>query len=83
METRQKKKGSKEQIITLTITKKNVPTIAGLKVGDKTSKIAKLYGKNCKINKAKTKILYVAGKYNMVITVKNKKVTNIEILWDL
>ena len=83
VETRQKKKGSKEQIIGLTITKKNVPTIAGLKVGDKTSKIAKLYGKDCKVNKAKTKILYEVGKYYMEVTVKNKKVTKIAILWDL
>lgn len=83
VETLQKKKGGKEQIITLTMTKKNVPTIAGLKVGDKTSKIAKLYGKDCKVNKAKTKILYEVGKYYMEITVKKSKVTKITILWDL
>ena len=83
IETRKKTEKSKEQIIGFTVTKKTVPTIAGLRVGDKTSKIQKLYGKNCMINRAKTKVVYNTGDYYLEITTKNKKITRISILWDL
>lgn len=83
IETLQKKKGGKEQIITLQITKSTVPTLAGLKVGNKSSRIAKLYGKKCKINKAKTRVLYTAGAYDLIIETRKSKVTKITLLWDL
>lgn len=48
IETRYKSaKKTSEQIISITLTKSTVPTIAGLKVGASSSKIKDLYGKKC------------------------------------
>ena len=83
IETLQKKEKSKEKIITIEVTKKTVPTIAGLRVGDKTSKLAKLYGKKCKINKSKTQVVYETGDYVMRITARKGIIKKIEIVWVL
>lgn len=82
IETLQKKKGdSKQKIITITVKKNKVPTIAGLKIGHKTSKIADKYGKNC--TKSGSRVRYHSGKYYMTISTKNKKVTKIVFMLDL
>ena len=80
IETLQKKGSKKEKIVTITITSKTVPTISGLKVGNKVSKIASLYGKKC--SKRGSTVKYTSGKHNMEITTKSKKVTKIEFWYD-
>jgi len=86
VETLQKKKGDKnEKIITITVTKSTVPTIAGLKVGNKTSVLAKKYGTKC--SRSGSKVLYKSGKYYMKIYTKTKNgsrvITKIEFILDL
>ena len=80
IETLQAKKGGKEKIITITIKTKTVPTVSGLKVGNKVSKIATIYGKKCKIKGSTVK--YTSGKHNMEVTTKSKKVTKIVFWYD-
>ena len=80
IETLQAKQGGKEKIVTITVTKKGVPTVSGLKVTDKISKAASLYGTKC--GRIGNTVLYTAGKYNVYITKKNNKVSRIEFWYD-
>lgn len=81
VETLQKKKGGSEQIITITITKKTVPTIAGLKVGNANSAIKTKYGSKCTLSGSTAR--YKAGKYYMYVYTKSKKITKIVFYHDL
>ena len=81
VETLQKKKGGKEQIITIEITKKTVPTIAGLKVGNGNSVIKKKYGSKCSLSGSTAR--YKSGDYYMYVYTKSKKVTKIVFYRDL
>lgn len=76
IETLQKNGSKKEKIITITVKSKSVPTVSGLKVGNKVSKIADLYGKKC--SKWGSTLLYTSGKYNVYFYTKSKKVTKIQ-----
>ena len=81
IETLQKKSSDKkEQIITITTTK-NIPTIAGVKVGAKVSTLASKYG--TKYGKSGSKRRYYTGKYNMIVYTKSNKITRIQFLLDL
>ena len=81
IETLQKKKNStKEQIITITSSKK-VPTIDGIKVGSSFSSVKKKYGS--KYKKSGSKYLYSTGKYCLVIYTKSNKVTKFKFILDL
>lgn len=85
IETRYKtKKKDSEQIITITLTGKSVPTIAGVKIGDKVSKLAEKYG--TKIHKDKynkNHMYYASGDYIMEIYKKSGKISKITFLIDL
>lgn len=82
IETLQKKKSDKkEKIITITITKKTVPTIAGVKVGSSTNTVFKKYGK--KYGKSGSKLRFHSGKYNLVVYTKKNAVTKLEFILDL
>ncbi len=80
IETLKANQGGKEKIVTITVTKKGVPTVSGLKVTDKTSKVASLYGTKC--GKRGNTVQYTAGRYNVNITAKSKKVSKIEFWYD-
>ena len=81
VETLQKKKGGSEHIITITVTKSSVPTIAGLKVGNSNSTIKSKYGTKCSLSGSTAR--YNSGKYYMYIYTKSKKVTKIVFYHDL
>lgn len=83
VETLQSKKGGAEQIITIILSKKTVPTIAGLRVGDKVSKMVSLYGTGYK--KSGTTYKYTRGAYRMTVNTnaKTQKITKITLLKDI
>lgn len=83
VETLQSKKGGAEQIITIILSKKTVPTIAGLRVGDKVSKMVSLYGTGYK--KSGTTYKYTRGTYRMTVNTnaKTQKITKITLLKDI
>ena len=81
IETLQKNSSDKkEQIITITTTKK-IPTIAGVKVGANVSTLASKYG--TKYGKSGSTRRYYTGKYNMIVYTKNNKITKIQFMLDL
>ena len=75
VETRYKNaKKTSEQIVTITLTSSTVPTMAGLKVGDSTSRLSKLYGKKCYVDYSdKNHVFYESGDYIMDVFTKNTK----------
>ena len=82
IETFQKKKGdSKEKIIRIIVTGKKIPTLAGMKVGNGDSVLEKKYG--TKRAKSGSKLLYRAGKYNLLVYTKSKKITKYEFILNL
>lgn len=80
IETVVPKKGAKEQIISIILSKKTVPTIAGLRVGDKVSKMEQLYGTGYK--KSGSTYTYTAGSTRMKVTTKSGKVSKITFIKD-
>ena len=81
IETLKRTATSKEEIISIIITKKGVPTIGGLRVGDKVSKIPKIYGKKCK--KSGKTYTYTSGSLTLSIATKNGKVKKITMTKDI
>ena len=81
IETLVPKKGAKEQIISIVLSKKTVPTIAGLKVGDKVSKMENLYGKG--YSKSGSTYTYKSGSCRMTVKTKSGKITKITLLKDV
>lgn len=81
VETLEREKGGKQEIITIEISKSSVPTIGKLKVGYKTSKLAKLYGTDCEQDG--TTVRYHDGNYFMYVYTKKKKITKIAFVLDL
>ena len=78
IETLVPKKGAKEQIISIVLSKKTVPTIAGLKVGDKVSKMEKLYGTG--YTKSGSTYTYKSGSCRMTIKTSSGKIKKITFL---
>ena len=81
IETLQKKKGGSEKIITITCTDKSVPTVDGLKVGNKMSAFGRKLG--TKVQQSGSTYRYVNGKYYLYLKTKNKTVTQIRFILDL
>ena len=79
IETLQKTKGAKEQIITIQISKSTVPTIAGLRVGNSVSTLGKKYGTKCQISG--TTAQYKSGSYYMRVYTKSKKTVSKIVFW--
>ena len=77
------KKGGSEQIISIILSKKTVPTIAGLKVGDKVDRMEELYGKGYK--KSGSTYKYTSGSCRMTVatSAKTGKITKITLLKDI
>ena len=81
IETLKRTAKSKEEIISIIITKKGVPTIGGLRVGDKVSKIPKVYGKKCK--KSGKTYTYTSGSLTLIISTKSGRVKKITMTKDV
>ena len=85
IETRYKTEAqTSEQIITITLTGSTVPTISGLKVGNKVSKLAENYG--TKIHKDrfnKNHAYYASGNYILDVYTRSKKISKLVFLIDL
>ena len=81
IETLKRTASSKEEIISIIITKRGVPTIGGLRVGDKVSKIPKVYGNNC--SKSGKTYTYTSGSLTLTISTKNGKIKKITMTKDV
>ena len=67
-------KKTSEQVVTITLTKSTVPTLAGLKVGDTTSKLSQKYGKKCYVDYGnKNHVYYESGDYVMDVFTRSTK----------
>lgn len=77
-------KNKSEQIVTIKLTKSTVPTIAGVKVGNKVSKLADKYGKKVYKDKYNSNhVYYASGNYILDVYKKNNKITKLVFLIDL
>ena len=85
IETRYKSEAqTSEQIITITLTGSTVPTLTGLKIGNKVSKLAEHYG--TKIHKDKfnkNHAYYASGNYVLDVYTRSKKISKMVFLIDL
>lgn len=70
VETLQKRGSSKEEIITIILSKKSIGTSLGLKVGNNLKKMELKYGTD--YEKSGTTCTYTAGKVSMVVRYNNK-----------
>lgn len=73
IETRYKNaKKTSEQIVTITLTGSSIPTLAGLKIGDTTSKLSQKYGRRCYVDPSNKKhVYYNSGDYYMDVFTKS------------